>query len=113
MKVFVFAIQLFFVVYSLFSINDFKRKIQIFPDSLKNEYTKSVRGLTILCIISGLFLLASFALIQSNLFFILAGVSLFTSLGAISQLIDKSEQFGLYDENKALEKTKKNKKNKQ
>jgi UDP-N-acetylmuramyl pentapeptide phosphotransferase/UDP-N-acetylglucosamine-1-phosphate transferase len=75
-----------------------KTHFQIFPDSIKKEYFKEVRTMTILNILAVLLIFVAFAVIQKSYFFIIIIASMFLSINSLIQLY---EDFGDFkDEDK-------------
>ncbi|WCK56952.1 hypothetical protein PP175_27565 (plasmid) [Aneurinibacillus sp. Ricciae_BoGa-3] len=78
-------------IISLVRLSKKKKHFQIFPESIKKEYFKEARMMTILNLLSVAFIFVSFFLIHNNMFFLPVTLSLFLSLNA---LFAQEEDFG-------------------
>lgn len=94
------------VIIALVRLSKKKEHFQIFPDSIKKEYFKEVKLMTIMNIFSVVLILISFTLIKTNLFFIVSLVSMFLSINSILQL---HEDFDEITDSKPKEEKKKKK----
>ncbi|PLS19664.1 hypothetical protein CVD28_04405 [Bacillus sp. M6-12] len=85
-------------VVALVRLGKKKTHFQIFPDSIKKEYFKEVRTMTILNILAVVLIFVAFLFIHSNFFFIIIIASMFLSINSLIQLY---EDFGdLKDDDK-------------
>lgn len=78
-------------VIALVKLGKQKAHFQIYPDSIKKEYFKEVRMMTILNIVSVALIFSSFFTFDTNFFFIITLTSMFVTMNTLIQL---SEDFG-------------------
>lgn len=94
-KIFSIFLSAVLSIVALVKLGKKKEHFQIYPDSIKKEFLKETRFMTILNILSVAFIFISFFLIQSNLFFILVLTSMFLSANSLYQLY---EEFGDFED---------------
>lgn len=100
------------VIFSLATIGKKKEHFQIFPDSIKKDYFKMARIMTILNILSVLLIFASLAIINSNFSYIVIVSSMFLSSTALYSFYEEFSDFFNTEKEKKEKKIKKSKKDK-
>lgn len=88
-KLILFSLCGFSVIYSSLTIHKKKKHFQIFPDSLKKDYYKTIRMMSLANILSAVLILVAGYLFASNFTYILLVISMFLSVGAL---------YGVYEE---------------
>lgn len=81
------------IMYSLLAVNKKKKHFQIYPDSIKKDFYKSVRMMTILNVIASVLILVSCLFLYTNLFYVFLFLSAFLSIGALYALYDEFDEF--------------------
>jgi len=80
-------------IFSLLAVNKKKKHFQIYPDSIKKDFYKSVRTMTIMNVIGAVFILTSCLFLNTHLFFVFLFLSAFLSIGALYALYDEFDEF--------------------
>lgn len=93
-QVILFFIALGFAVYSLIQMAKQKKHYQIFPDSIKKDLYRGSRMITIINIVSVVFILIAIAIHHSSFYYVPIFVSLLMSMSAIKAQIDQKKEYG-------------------
>lgn len=93
----VMLIATIMTVVALVKLGKQKAHFQIYPDSIKKDYFKEVRTMTVLNILSVLLIFLSFFTFETNFFFIIILTSMFLTINTLIQL---SEDFGEFKDDK-------------
>ncbi|MGW8416472.1 hypothetical protein ACWGKP_20935 [Brevibacillus sp. NPDC055896] len=88
-KILLLALSSFSVIFSLLTIAKKKKHFQIFPESIRKEYYKIVRNMTIANSISAILIIAGLYWFSTNFVYLLLIISMFLSVASIHSVYDE------------------------